>query len=129
MDEILQKARELGMLIANSQEFALVKATEEAQLADPEATALMMEYSNKQDELSKRASQPNITKEDFENIRKEAQEAFEKICQNKNIKAYLEANRAFSSMIEQVNTIIGYFVKGGDASGCGGNCSSCSGCH
>ena len=34
MDEILQKAKELGMLIANSQEFALVKATEEAQLAD-----------------------------------------------------------------------------------------------
>ena len=87
MEQILQKAKELGMMIADSEQFARVKDAEEAQ------------------------------------------EAFEKICENKNIKAYLEANRAFSSMIEQVNTIIGYFVKGGDASGCGGNCSSCSGCH
>lgn len=129
MEEILQKAKELGMMIADSEQFANVKATEEAQLNDPEATALMMEYSNKQDELSKRASAPNVTKEDFEAIKSESQAAFEKICTNKNIKAYLEANRAFSSMIEQVNTIIGYFVKGGDSSGCGGNCSSCSGCH
>ena len=128
MDEILQKAKELGMLIANSQEFALVKATEEAQLADEEATKLMMEYSNTQDELSKRASAPDVTKEEFENIRFEAQKAFEKICQNKNIKAYLDANRTFSAMIEQVNAIIGYFVKGGDSSGCSGNCSSCGGC-
>ena len=129
MEQILQKAKELGMMIADSPQFARVKEAEEAQLSDSEATALMMEYSQKQDELSKRASQPDITKEDFENIRKEAQQAFEKICQNENIKAYLEANRAFSSMIEQVNTIIGYFVKGGDSAGCSGNCSSCSGCH
>ena len=128
MDEILQKAKELGMLIANSQEFALVKATEEAQLADEEATKLMMEYSNTQDELSKRASAPDVTKEEFENIRFEAQKAFEKICENKNIKAYLDANRTFSAMIEQVNAIIGYFVKGGDSSGCSRNCSSCGGC-
>ena len=128
MDEILQKAKELGMLIANSQEFALVKATEEAQLNDPEATQLMMEYSNTQDELSKRAAAPDVSKEEFENIRFEAQKAFEKICENKNIKAYLDANRSFSSMIEQVNSIIGYFVKGGDSSGCSGNCSSCGGC-
>lgn len=128
MDEILQKAKELGMLIASSQEFAAVKATEEAQLADSEATALMMEYSNTQDELSKRASNPDISKEELEEIRTKSQKAFEKICENKNIKAYLDANRAFSGMIQQVNSIIGYFVKGGDSSGCGGNCSTCGGC-
>ena len=52
-----------------------------------------------------------------------------KICENKNIKNYLDANRSFAMMIEQVNTIIGYFVKGGESSGCSGNCSSCGGCH
>ena len=54
---------------------------------------------------------------------------FEKLCQNENIKAYLDANSAFSNMINQVNSIIGYFVKGGDEGGCSGNCSSCGGCH
>ena len=129
MEEILQKAKELGIMIADSREFINMKAAEEKQLSDPEAQKLMMEYAQTRDELSKRASKDGITKEDFEEIKFESQKAFEKICENENIKAYLEANRKFSSLIEQVNSIIGYFVKGGEESGCSGNCSSCGGCH
>ena len=129
MEEIIQKAKELGMMIADSQEFKTLKAAEDAQLNDPEATALMAEYVAKRDELTKRASAPDVTKEDFEKIREESQKEFDKICENKNIKTYLDANRSFAMLIEQVNSIIGYFVKGGEESGCSGNCSSCGGCH
>ncbi len=129
MQEILEKAKELGMMIAESGEFEKLKIAEERQLADPEAQKLMMEYANARDELTKKASSPDITKEEFESIRKDMQAEFEKICANENIKAYLDANEAFSNMINQVNSIIGYFVKGGDAGGCSGNCSGCSGCH
>ena len=129
MKEILQKAKELGMMIAESGEFEKLKIAEERQLADPEAQKLMMDYANARDELTKKASSPDITKEEFESIRKDMQAEFEKICSNENIKAYLDANEAFSNMINQVNSIIGYFVKGGDAGSCSGNCSGCSGCH
>ena len=129
MEEILQKAKELGIMIAESGEFEKLKIAEERQLADPEAQKLMMEYVNARDALSKKASSPDTTKEEFESIRKDMQAAFEKICKNENIKAYLDANEAFSNMINQVNSIIGYFVKGGDEGGCSGNCSSCGGCH
>ena len=129
MDEILQKAKELGIMIAESGEFEMLKIAEERQLADPEAQKLMMEYATKRDELTNRASSPDISKEEFEEIRNQMQKEFEKLCENENIKAYLDANTAFSNMINQVNSIIGYFVKGGEASGCSGNCSGCSGCH
>lgn len=129
MDEILQKAKELGIMIAESGEFEMLKIAEERQLADPEAQKLMMEYANKRDELNRKASFPEISKEEFEEIRKQMQEEFEKLCVNENIKAYLDANSAFSNLINQVNSIIGYFVKGGEESGCSGNCSSCGGCH
>ena len=129
MEEILQKAKELGMMIADSQEFATLKAAEEAQLADSEATALMAGYAAKRDELSAKMATPDITKEEIEAIKKEYQDEFDKICENKNIKNYLDANRSFAMLIEQVNSIIGYFVKGGESSGCSGNCSSCGGCH
>lgn len=129
MEEILQKAKELGIMIAESGEFEKLKIAEERQLADPEAQKLMMEYANARDALSKKASSPDTTKEEFESIRKDMQAEFEKICANENIKAYLDANEAFSNMINQVNSIIGYFVKGGDEGGCSGNCSSCGGCH
>ena len=116
-------------MISESGEFEKLKIAEERQLADPEAQKLMMEYVNARDALSKKASSPDTTKEEFESIRKDMQAEFEKICKNENIKAYLDANEAFSNMINQVNSIIGYFVKGGDEGGCSGNCSSCGGCH
>ncbi len=129
MEEILQKAKELGIMIAESEIYETLKTAEENQLADPDAQKLMMAYAVKRDELNKKASTPDITKEAFEQIKSEAQSEFDKICENENIKAYLDANRAFSSLINQVNSIIGYFVKGEDGSGCSGSCSSCGKCH
>lgn len=129
MNEILEKAKELGIMIAESGEFEKLKIAEERQLADPEAQKLMMEYATKRDELAQKAQAPDTTKEEFEAIKDEMQKEFEKMCENENVKAYLDASNAFSNLINQVNSIIGYFVKGGDAGGCSGNCSSCGGCH
>ena len=129
MNEILEKAKELGIMIAESGEFEKLKIAEDRQLADPEAQKLMMEYATKRDELAQKAQAPDTTKEEFEAIKDEMQKEFEKMCENENVKAYLDASNAFSNLINQVNSIIGYFVKGGDASGCSGNCSSCGGCH
>lgn len=129
MEEILQKAKELGIMIAESGEFEKLKIAEERQLADPEAQKLMMEYATKRDELANKASAAETTKEEFERIKDEMQKEFDKMCQNENVKAYLDASNNFSNLINQVNSIIGYFVKGGEESGCSGNCSSCGGCH
>lgn len=130
MEEIFAKAKELGIMISKSKEFEALKEAEAAHMADKEAIGIMMEYSNKQQDIQKRASVPDITKEEITKLKEEAQSEFEKICKNENIKAYLDASQTFAKMIEQVNAIIGYFVKGGDASGCSGNCSGCSGgCH
>ena len=129
MNEILEKAKELGIMIAESGEFEKLKIAEERQLADPEAQKLMMEYATKRDELAQKAQAPDTTKEEFEAIKDEMQKEFEKMCENENVKAYLDASNAFSNLINQVNSIIGYFVKGGEESGCSGNCSSCGGCH
>lgn len=129
MEEILQKAKELGIMIAESGEFEKLKIAEERQLADPDAQKVMMEYATKRDELAKKASGPDVSKEEFEEIKNQMQVEFEKMCENENVKAYLDASNAFSNMINQVNSIIGYFVKGGDEGGCSGNCSSCGGCH
>ena len=130
MNQIIEKARELGQMIAESDEFKALKGAEELQLQDPEAQELMIEYANRRDELSQKAAREDITKEEFEAIQKEMQDAFNKLCTNKNITRYIEANKEFSNLIGQVNSIIAYFVKGEEQSGgCSGNCSSCGGCH
>lgn len=130
MNDIIEKARELGQMIADSDEMKALKGAEEMQLADPDAQELMMEYANKRDEISARASDPNMTKEGFEEIQKEMEAAFQKLMTNANIKRYIEANKEFKTLIDQVNAIIAYYVKGEEQSGsCSGNCSSCGGCN
>ncbi len=130
MNDIIEKARELGQMLSECDEFKALKGAEEMQLSDPEAQELMMEYANTREALAKKASDTNITKEELESIQAEAQEAFNKLCTNKNITRYIEANKAFSTLIEQVNAIIAYYVKGEEqGGGCSGNCSTCGGCH
>lgn len=130
MNEIIEKARELGQMLAESDEFKALKGAEELQLADSEATALMMEYANTRERLSNKMADPSNTEEDFKTIQKEMEEAFHKLMTNANIKRYLEANNSFKTLIDQVNAIIAFYVKGEEQSGsCSGNCSSCGGCN
>ena len=130
MNDIIEKARELGQMLSECDEFKALKGAEEMQLADPEAQQLMMEYANTREALSKRAADENVTKDDFENIQKEAEDAFNKLLTNENIKRYIEANGAFKTLIDQANAIIAFYVKGEEQSGsCSGNCGSCGGCH
>lgn len=130
MNPIIEKARELGMMLAESDEMKALKGAEELQLADKEAQELLMEYANTRDALSQRAAAPDVTKEDFESIQKDMNDAFAKIMTNENIKRYIEANRDFKNLIDQVNAIISFFVKGEEQGGsCSGNCSSCGGCN
>lgn len=126
--EILEKARELGMMIAESDEFKKLKETEQAQLADPDAQQMMADYNAKREEFAQIASRDDLTKEDWEKLNMNAQAEFIKLCQNENIKNYLDANQLFQDLISKVNSIIAHFVRGDD-SGCSGSCSSCSGCH
>ena len=130
MNEIIEKARELGQMLAECDEYKALKGAEDLQLADPAAQELMMEYATVREKLGQRASKEGATKEELESVQKEAQEAFEKLMTNANIKRYVEASQTFKTLIDQVNAIIAYFVKGEEQSGgCSGNCSSCGGCH
>ena len=126
---ILEKAKELGMMIAESEEFKQAKEAEQKQLDDPEAQKLMAEYIKRREELSERASNPDLTKEEYEKIMLDAQAEFARLCINENIKNYLDKNKEFSDLVEKVNAIIVHFVKGDDQSGCSGSCSGCSGCR
>ena len=130
MNDIIEKARELGQMIADSDELKALRGAEEIQLADPEAQELMMEYANTREKLAQRAASTDITKEEFEKVQKEMEEAFARLMTNANIKRYVEANNSFKTLIDQVNSIIAFYVKGEEQGGsCSGNCASCGGCN
>ena len=62
-------------------------------------------------------------------IREELESAYEKMTTNDHITAYINAQRTFQAIIDQMNSIISFHITGKIPGGCSGSCSSCGGCH
>lgn len=132
-NEIIEKAQELGSMIAESEESARLSAAAEAMNNDEEATNLLRTYNENRKTATENLRGTDPTKEDLENYRNYVQSEFEKIAGNKLIGEYIEASKEFDLLVNQVNAVLSYFITGQEQEsaegGCSGNCSSCSSCH
>lgn len=129
---IIEKAQELGQLIANSEESSRLSAAAEAMNNNEEATNLLRTYNENRKTATENLRGTDPTKEDLENYRNYVQAEFEKIAGNKLIGEYIEASKEFDLLVQQVNAVLSYFITGEEqetsGGGCSGNCSSCSSC-
>ena len=130
MQNILDKAHELGKLIAESEELKRCQEQELSFASDESAQAAVAEYDQKSKALAEEMRQGGMTPEKLETFRSRMNENMKELTKNATAKEYLEAKSAFNQLINQVNEIIGYHIRGEEAgSSCSGNCSGCSGCH
>ena len=130
MAEIFEKARELGQAIIESNEYKELKACEQAQENDEVALNLLKEYSEVRSNLAAEIQKGDVSEERIAEIREELEEAYSKMTTNDTITAYINAQRTFQSIIDQMNNIISFHITGKMPGGCSGNCSSCGGdCH
>ena len=130
MAEIFEKARELGQAIIESKEYKELKACEQAQENDEVALTLLKEYSEVRSNLASEIQKGDVSEERIAEIREELEEAYSKMTTNDTITAYINAQRTFQSIIDQMNSIISFHITGKMPGGCSGNCSSCGGdCH
>ncbi len=129
---IMEAAENLGKLIGESEERKNAVKTADALRNDEAAAKLMDDYNRRQKAEMAHLSAKEPTKEELENFRRLMQTEFNRIAENPLIAAYIEANKAYESLVKRVNGVLSYYINGEDAeedSGCGGNCSACAGCH
>ena len=105
MNEIIEKTRELGELIQNSEEMKNAKNAEILQENDDEAQALLKEFNLQRMNL--------------------ARDMLEK---SESIKKYIDAKKEFDAMVNQVNQMLNFYITGQDPN-CTHDCSTCGGCH
>ncbi len=129
MENILEKAHELGKLLAECPELARYQEQEIAFFSDEEAQKLFREYEEKSAALSAEMKQAPMTPETLESFRSRMNENMTALMANTTAREYLEAKSAFNQIVTSVNEIIAYHIRGEQEGGCGGNCSGCSGCH
>ncbi len=124
--DILEKTRELGQMICDSDEMKAFREAEELQAQDEVAQSVMQEYNIKRMNLARDMQNGKITREEAiaENTK-----AFDEVLEKSPaIKNYVEAKKTFDNLVNQVNRIINYYITGEDPD-CTHDCSTCGGCH
>lgn len=126
MNEIIEKTRELGELILNSEEMKNVKNAEILQENNTEAQELLKEFNMQRMNLARDMQNNKISRED---AIKQNNDAFDALLEKSAvIKGYIDAKKDFDALVNQVNQILNFYITGQDPN-CTHDCSTCGGCH
>ncbi|MDD4773838.1 MAG: YlbF family regulator [Eubacteriales bacterium] len=121
--DMLEKARELGIMIKNSDEMQRMNAAEEDYNADSELLAMIDEYK------AHETAAASTDDESFnEVIDKRKNELYDAVVSHPVYMAFVAAQEDVYRLMNQVNAEINYVVTG--ERGCSEDgCSGCTGCH
>lgn len=131
---ILDKARELGMALSESEEFSRVVAAREAVDGNEGVRTLLDEYQSAQDRMVEVLSDANMSKQEVGALTKKTQEIENLLLANPLFSELLDAQTEFQKLMRQVNREIGACIgmetaDPDDMSSCSGSCATCGGCH
>jgi cell fate (sporulation/competence/biofilm development) regulator YlbF (YheA/YmcA/DUF963 family) len=130
--EVIEKAKELGLAIMEDARCKRLQTAKAANDADSELQGMIGEFNLKKMQLNNEFNkeQNQQSKERLAQIEKEIKEVYTKIMSNKAMLEFTEAKKDMDEMMGHINSIIQVSISGEvDDGGCGGNCSSCAGCH
>lgn len=123
--EIMDKARELGVLIADSDKMLNLKNAEAEVEGDIKAKTLFKEYKELQIELIK-ANKEKREKEIIESIKAMLMDKQNEVNEYRITKNYINAKNSFDNFMKTINDVIIYTISGEEP--CSPNkCSSCGG--
>jgi cell fate (sporulation/competence/biofilm development) regulator YlbF (YheA/YmcA/DUF963 family) len=125
--DCLDLAAQLGQAIAESKEMKTVKEKEAALLADKDGLKLLEEKRQLQEKLVK-ATRANAPEAEIDAARKELMTKQAEIDEHTTTKEYADAKKYYEKLMADVNSVVNFYISGGDQGGCTGSCSTCGGC-
>jgi cell fate (sporulation/competence/biofilm development) regulator YlbF (YheA/YmcA/DUF963 family) len=132
MEKILEKARELGRLIAQSEEFTNLNALDEQMYQDPEVSGMLERYADLRYRIAAAEAGDEAPEQDLKALRDQADGLQEQISRHERMLQVSIARLTFNRMMERVNRALQAQLTGEDEFaedlGCSGGCAGCSGC-
>ena len=123
---IIEKTRELGEMIRESEEMKAYKEAEIAQQQDEATQECMKAFNLNRLNLARDMQNGKLSRE--EAVEKN-NAAFEKLCEDAPlVRDYVDKKEKFDALVKQVNNIINFYITGQVEGGCSHDCSSCGGC-
>ncbi len=126
---VIDKAKELASIIAQSPEYITMRATEDAAGQDEALQELFKQYDSihrdVEDETLKK--EPNFDR--IGSLTRDLDTVQQQIKAQPMYQALQQARKGFSDMMGQVNAELSATLNpGGSQGGCSGNCAACGGC-
>ena len=126
---VIDKAKELASIIAQSPEYITMRATEDAAGQDEQLQELFKQY----DSIHRDIEDATLKNEpDFDKIgslTRDLDTVQQQIKAQPLYQALQQARKGFSDMMGAVNAELSSVLNpGGSQGGCSGNCAACGGC-
>ena len=129
MTEIIEKTKELGKLIQESEQAKNFHLTKAAYDNDEEIQRLIQEFNLHKMSMTTLTQGDNQDQERIKEVEERIKAVYEKIMASDKMQQYQAASKAVQELLNQVNAVIGYYVTGEEPSDCTHDCSTCGGCH
>ncbi len=134
MRNVMMKAQELAESILDSEIYQKMKQQENAVRRDPEAAKALGDMIEKRNRVENILSAADMDPNELAEASREMEEAEKRMNENEMIQSLKDCRKDFQTMMDNVNKILRLVITGETEddtkfSGCGGNCSGCSGCR
>lgn len=134
MRTVMMKAQELAESILDSEIYQKMKQQENAVRRDPEAAKVLGDMIEKRNRVENILSAADMDPNELAEASREMEEAEKRMNENEMIQSLKDCRKDFQTMMDNVNKILRLVITGETEddtkfSGCGGNCSGCSGCR
>lgn len=136
MKEVMMCAQKLAEAILNSDVYQHMHALEDQVTQDEDATKAIAAYMEKRTAVEQAMRKPDIDPTQLAEAAQELEDVQQAMNDCPIIRDMRDAQKKYQDMMDNVNRILRLVVtgeteddKGGQTSGCTGNCASCGGCH
>ncbi|MBE6829710.1 MAG: YlbF family regulator [Ruminococcaceae bacterium] len=134
--DIISLAREIGKEIQKDSRYLNMQLAKQNSDDDQQLQDLIGEFNLKRMAINNEAQKPEQDSDKMQVLNQELRHIYAQIMQSPNMTAYNKAKEEMDALLQRVSAIIGQSADGEDPettdyveSSCGGNCSSCGGCH
>lgn len=128
---VLEKARELGIALSETQEFQQMLEAKHIMDSDEALSALINEYQEKQQKMIEMLSGDDMDRALVASLSADVEAIQGQLTENPIFTKVMETQQSFQNLMQQVNREIGACIGMPQEEDhvCSGSCESCGGCQ
>ena len=126
--EIIEKAKELGLLLKDSDIVKDYTAAKAAYENNQEMRELLGQFNLHKMSIAMISKQENADEERLAEHEEKLTEVYNKIMESPLMMDFQEKSNRVETIISNINSILNLYITGEPAGGCTGSCSTCGGC-